>query len=497
MSFNTTEQQQYIDASGKGAHQYVESLAGTGKTTTAIAMCNNHSELSSQMIVFAKRNSEETQKVLPSNATCSTRHSMCLKWLYRGKVRPKVNKFTGYNDRFDSIGKDLSCIWKVNPDIDYRKVKKEDPKHKDLFEDSANAEDLLGLVKNTYINPSLEDVCSLADTHGVSFIQQGIPETIVLALALSDSIRDEITFDDMCRFPVLDKRIFVGYSVPDIFILDEAQDSNPITIALMGLIKDKCETHLFGDKWQSIQGFTGADNNAMDKLSSTITPSDLHKLTINFRCSKAVIEEARRCHPHIDIKAWDGAREGFVKNITPEEVSVLMRPGDCVIARYNKIIIPMAFKLLREGKRASIQGNKDFIKSIKRTVASIKANNIIDFSDKLNAFRNRQLEKATTESGREIINDKFDTIEMFADNCKTPEDIPKYIDDLFSEQVSDYTLSTAHRSKGLQFTNIFMMDSENFTAKQAKLQWQLQQEDNLQYVARTRAQDGLYYVNAK
>ena len=86
---------------------------------------------------------------------------------------------------------------------------------------------------------------------------------------------------------------------------------------------------------------------------------------------------------------------------------------------------------------------------------------------------------------------------MFADNCKTPEDIPKYIDDLFSEQVSDYTLSTAHRSKGLQFTNIFMMDSENFTAKQAKLQWQLQQEDNLQYVARTRAQDGLYYVNAK
>ena len=483
----TSEQQAYINAAGKGDHVGVPSLAGVGKTSTGIEMCKEYTDKNIRFVVFAKRNAVETQASLPSNAKCTTRHSMCLKWL----KRPNVNTTSGYWEKYNKLAKDLKHIWTANPDWDYRNISKNDPRYAYALDNSSSAEELISLVKNTYISPTVEEVASLAVDHGIVFFESQWEATIIEALKYSDADRKEITFDDMCRFPVIDKKVIVD---SDIFILDEAQDSNPITIELVKLISKECEVHWFGDKWQSICGFMGAANDAMDQIEMALKPKELFPLTINFRCSKAVIEETRRCHPHIDIKAFDGSREGNVIEIDKNNLSNLMQSGDCVIARYNKIIIPLAFKLLRSGKRATIQGNKDFIKSIKRVVSSIRAQDMLDFNSKLTNMRNRAVDKATTESGKEIINDKFDTIEMFADNCSTQSDILKYIDTVFSEEKSDYKLSTAHRSKGLQFQNVFMMDPDNFAASQAKLPWQIRQEDNLKYVTRTRAQDTLYYV---
>lgn len=484
----TQEQAAYIEAAGHGKDIGVEALAGVGKTSTGFEMCKQHPNKKIRFIVYNKKNAEEMQKILPPNAVGATKHFTCLKWFRR---RPFVNSLQGAWK--DKLSKNLKCLFEINPDWNFTEMDRKDVEYSLAYENASSGSDLLSLAKNTFvITPTVQEVAQLALNHGITFTGFGYEQVIIDALSLSDNDLKEIDFDDMVRLPVLNKYIVCD---SDIFILDEAQDSPPTTIELFKQMAEKCEVHWFGDRWQSISGFMGADTNAMDKIAAAINPETIFPLTINFRCSKAVIAETRLRHPHIDIKAWDGALEGSVQEIDLKHFHELMKPGDCAIARFNKIIIPMAFRLLKAGKRATVQGNKDFVKQITRIIKSIRAQDMRDFNDKLQRQRERALSKTNTELGQEIINDKFDCIEVFADNASTQQEMIQNVEDMFSGQASDYKLSTAHRSKGLQFTNVFMLDHNNFTAKQAKTKEQLQQEENLQYVARTRAQDGLYYVN--
>jgi superfamily I DNA/RNA helicase len=56
------------------------------------------------------------------------------------------------------------------------------------------------------------------------------------------------------------------------------------------------------------------------------------------------------------------------------------------------------------------------------------------------------------------------------------------------------TLSTIHKAKGLEAERVFILDAWRLPSFYAKLPHQLEQEYNLLYVAITRAQRELYYV---
>ena len=53
------------------------------------------------------------------------------------------------------------------------------------------------------------------------------------------------------------------------------------------------------------------------------------------------------------------------------------------------------------------------------------------------------------------------------------------------------TLTSAHRSKGLEFKRVFIVDKDNFPSPRAQSEDELKQEANAWYVALTRAQDNL------
>jgi superfamily I DNA/RNA helicase len=57
------------------------------------------------------------------------------------------------------------------------------------------------------------------------------------------------------------------------------------------------------------------------------------------------------------------------------------------------------------------------------------------------------------------------------------------------------TLSTIHKSKGREFSVVYLLDKEGtLPSKWARKDWQLQQEANLEYVAITRAKNCLVYL---
>ena len=53
---------------------------------------------------------------------------------------------------------------------------------------------------------------------------------------------------------------------------------------------------------------------------------------------------------------------------------------------------------------------------------------------------------------------------------------------------------TAHKSKGLEAERVHILRPDLMPHANAKLDWELTQEDNLQYVAITRTKDLLAYV---
>lgn len=483
----TEEQQAYIDASGKGENIVLKARAGCGKTATACLLGENHPDKNIWIAVFNKGNAKEMNEKLPKNMNGSTFHSMCGKW-FRGK-RPELkdgNNCYGHSKKVPLL------ILKHCDEYNYNEMKRDDPANKIAYDNVTNLSSLVGKMKNTFLStPSIQEVLELAEFHQVEFIDDpdNFYANAIKILELSDSDRSSMDFDDMIRFHVIDKKVFPDC---DIFVGDEVQDSNPIRIELMRLFAEKgVECHAPGDDWQGIYVFTGASIDSVDdvviELEAKVMP-----LTINFRCSKAVILEAQKIVP--DIKYWDGAIDGSVSEIWPDQINQLFKPGDCAISRYNRTIIPKVFALLREGKKATIQG-ANFGKQIISIIKKVKYQDIDDFNHNIAKMRDRDLAKCKTELGRQIIDDKYATIEYFIDNSKTVDGAIELVTSLFSDKtVGEYKFSTAHKAKGFEWNNVFILDHDNFKSARAQLPWQQLCERRLEYVAKTRAKENMYYV---
>ena len=67
----------------------VEALAGTGKTTSLIKMCENNPKLKFLVVVYNKSVQTHLSKLLPGNSVCMTAHSMAFKEVYN-KMRIKT-----------------------------------------------------------------------------------------------------------------------------------------------------------------------------------------------------------------------------------------------------------------------------------------------------------------------------------------------------------------------------------------------------------------------
>ena len=76
--------------------------------------------------------------------------------------------------------------------------------------------------------------------------------------------------------------------------------------------------------------------------------------------------------------------------------------------------------------------------------------------------------------------------------------VPETIDKIFSLNGKDgdatVTLMTIHQSKGLEAYEVFLYAAELLPHPFAKSEWELEQEENLKYIAITRAQMFFNYV---
>ena len=500
-------------------HLVVQARAGTGKTTTLVEGLNALRGVETRIkpseqqaavwealkeskgaarvgfVAFNKKIAEELQRRVPGDVEASTMHSMGNRAVKDALGYLKVNNYRV---------KDLACeISGINPyDLRRHNMVKE-------REFVGLVEDLVSKCKMGLVDPTPENLMAIVDHYGLDIVGNW-PHVCELTAKVLEACKTpqkdrRIDFDDMVWLPVVLDLFVGGY---DLLLVDEAQDLGRCQQALA---KKAGKRLVFvGDDRQAIYGFAGADSEAlprlMNELGDTGVGCDVLPLTVTRRCSKAVVERAQKYVP--DFIAHESNRVGAIKHDHRDTYQDRVREGEMIISRINAPLVTECFSLINQKRKANIIG-RDIGAGLIHLVNKIDKGSNLPPEQLLEALQQWQMAEIDRENNKrdpsdsrlQAISDKAHCVEMFVLNTMKSEEgwsvekLTSSIDSVFADNTTNgIKLASIHKSKGLEAENTFLLEVPRFDSKN---EWQRVQEDNLEYVALTRAMDTATYVSMK
>lgn len=319
---------------------------------------------------------------------------------------------------------------------------------------------------------------------------------------------DIIDFDDMVYLPLQRNLRMLTH---EWVLVDEAQDTNPTRRALARkLLAPNGRMVAVGDPHQAIFGFTGADNDSLEQIARAFDAKYL-PLTVTYRCPKAIVSHAQQWVSHIE--AHDSAPEGLVSTLEYKdlltEITAMPRTeyGEtAMLCRYNKYLVNLCFKLIRHGVPAKIEGRSVGEGLIKLATRWKAVKTLNGLETKLKEFLEREVKKAMDkgqEDRADRITDQVETLLVIMDrareqNIEKVAELKSMITDLFDDNTAGkglLTLCSAHKSKGLEWNKVYLLGRDQLMPSNfARQPWMVAQEENLIYVAVTRAKQHLVEV---
>lgn len=321
------------------------------------------------------------------------------------------------------------------------------------------------------------------------------------AIAAARKLFDAVLADPRCDFDdMLYRAVRDGLNLPkfDFVFVDEAQDTNPIQLAILAKIMSPgARLIAVGDSAQAIYGFRGASSGALEKLGQRFACVTL-PLSITYRCPVQVVEYAKQWVPHIEARP--DAPEGVVKDLGTDWNPLDFAAGDLIVCRKTAPLISVAFRLIRANVPVQVLG-RDIGAGLKALIRKMNARDIDTLEAKLLAWRDRELAKAVKdddEGKAERIRDQADTllflVDALVEGKRTIDALEGGIDWLFEDKQRAVTLCTGHKSKGLEARRVFWLGRSECPAPWARKPWQRVEEINICYVITTRAMAELYFM---
>lgn len=303
-----------------------------------------------------------------------------------------------------------------------------------------------------------------------------------------------------------------------------------------------------GDPNQSLYRFRGADSHAFERIEEMLNGSNrgvaIKKLPINYRCDQSIITHAQQWVPELEGNSKSIGTVGTllfqqaVERANNDSKDIEINDGEngklrtlplhnkkevtfAFLCRINVPLVITAYQLIGQGKRVCIIGRtqiggplKDIIKSLCGTNSNdpYYTNSITDKAvdgrvveqgllSRLNDYYRVQTAKLSDEKYANKLEALQQNIECIEVICEKVQDnkvssVLDAIDTLFTEEPLPgvISLSTIHRSKGLEWDVVFILRPDLLPHPNAKQPDEIQQEINCQYVAATRARNRLYYI---
>ena len=540
----STYQQDILDffLNNPQSNMLVNALAGSGKSTTA-CMLSEHSKTSDLYIAFNASVVEEFKKKIKNPKTkVMTMHSLAYSiMLYNVEQESKdsAEKPKGFGSQRSKRTVSLDNF-KPHKILDEEITKRygryiEFAKRVFLKDNYVNLYNLCRLTLTDM--SSNKDVSRLINDH-VLFLYYGdegysAPDIseITSTLKILDTKSKQqfetqgvIDFTDMLWI-TFNKLKYDNWEVPywalytNIYC-DEVQDFSNIQLNFLKFIKRTKGRYVFiGDFHQAIYNFAGANAQAFNQIPKMFAPVETFDLPICYRCAKSHLSRVNKEYG-IPILPCDDAPMGFVKTIDKNKISEYAKAGDMVISRKNKWIAEVVLDLARNGTPIFIE-DKEMVGAIKRQILSSKCTSvgtlekflqkvISNYNKKLFEIVSKNVREggheeehleAVAETNSKIDNTSFllEILEGYLENHAPSDSVSKFsnfVDKLLNTTPSPncVRLCSIHKAKGLEATNVFVLNEAKINYDFRNSKEQNIQEKNLSYIATTRAKEGLYLV---
>lgn len=468
-----TEQQEAIfTAIGETEkHVIVIAGAGCGKTSTIVEAANRVTG-NAAFLAFNKSIATELAKKLPDNVEAKTFHAFGFSAIRAAGIRTKVNNYKVKNIISEVLGRDYF---------------------------SAPLAKLVGLIKGSMIDGrDVRGIRRLIDEYNIQFESSREEQQAISAIpAILNKCKtqtNEIDFDDMIWLPLVN-----NYPLPhyDLLFVDEAQDFNEMQRELIVRVVNGGRCIIVGDPNQAIYGFRGADSNSINMFRNRLEKESDREiiqlpLTISWRCPTSVVQEANRY-----VRDFHHAPNAIVGKVV-ENASFTPESGDMVLCRYNAPLVSAFYELVSNGKSAYILGRDmttGLINEIRKITKS-DAMGIDEFNQLFKIHVTVQIQRLEAdEKMNQAMNlsDKADCINIFASRSETVGQMIENIKLVFDgTEEGEIMLSTVHKAKGLEAPNVFLLATERMPHPKGG-----HEENNICYVAITRAQENLFYCGPK
>lgn len=410
---------------------------------------------------------------------------------YRQIVRELVERVQGAADGVTSVVLPLDTLELLEDANESRKVVSATVRLIDLVRNNLTPRDgILGAIDALVDAHDLE-----LDDDALPFIRYAVPRACSIGLSRA---RETIDFGDMVWLPnVLD------LSTPwfSFVLVDEAQDLTVAQREIVKRLRGRSARMVFvGDDRQAIYGFAGAD---VDSFNSIITDLDAKVLPLSvcYRSPVSHLELAREIVP--DIESAPNAEIGILDACSEDELSGRLVSGDLVLCRTTAPLISRCLEAIASGVHACVRGRDigamifSTAKRVAKSFEEFTAPALVEFAYRWLAVQIDALGPDADESVVERLEDRVSCIDAIVDMSGPVSSLDEFkarIDGVFSDEKPAIWFSTVHRSKGLEEDRVFLMRPDLLPHPRARAEWQRTQEENLRYIAMTRARRELVFV---
>lgn len=473
-------------------HLTVEAVAGSGKTTTLLMALSFIDPQLSVLITAFNRDivSEIGRKTTGhDNVTARTIHSIGYSMIRKNGFSPDVDEYK-YGTHIRANIKEYSRMRPMGlPKARYAQYIGNILKYVDFG--------------RMYMCQTVKDLGLIEERYGIDTMGDE-KEVAVAVMEWGKEHLETIDYTDMVWLPNALSMSPYGFQY-DVIMLDECQDVNRAErLLILKCMRMGTRIVAVGDRNQCLYSFAGADPDSFNEFMSMPNMETL-PLSISYRCASNIVKLAKTIVPSIEPNG-DGREGRIVENSTLSDAS----DGDMVICRRNAPLMWAYTKLLKSKKKAHFIG-KDIGNEL---IRAIKATNKEDISQNLTKdgvipmlykdlfeTRDRLMMYSSIDEDTAMqsisIGNKLDTIksiEILSEGLRKTDELLERIRKIFTENDGDGILiSTIHKSKGLESDKVYIIndDAPKRSGRQA---WEITQENNLLYVAYTRAKNTLCFI---
>ena len=463
----------------------VRARAGTGKTTTIIEGIRRAPESNILLSAFNKRIADELNSRLSNpNAQAKTLHALGFAAVREN--RQKVRVLSG-SERADALTRAAFGRADVPKDI-FRLVSMLHTKVRELRPIGASTDVIEEVAYQFNFIPD--------EAWGKLWTLERVVAVVKAAVAQAahepSFTGGGIDFADMIFLPLVN----AGWLRPtyDLVVIDEAQDMSDSQLLMCRRVA-RGRLAVVGDDRQAIYGFRGADSTALDRMKRKLGALEL-PLTVTYRCGHSIVERAQRLVP--DITAAPDNPQGTVNTVSFDAMMALVQPGDFVLSRLNAPLVAVTLNLLAQRKRAFMLG-RDVGQGVLSVIKQLKLFKGASCDELLTAIDEWARKRTTKLAARGMVDladrarDQADMIRALAATALDADDVAAQCNLLFQDLTSGDAVmcSSVHKAKGLETERVWVL-MDTLYRRGTSLE-----EENIHYVAVTRAKSELNLVSAR